>query len=183
LQASEIAGYVSCLVADGGRRDGNASVLAAFQQLTPAQQRVVQSSLLALERLTEVQNKYSIDENTRRVQLELGTCEVVTAWTEGCSWNEALEISGAAPGDLVRILHRALDALRQLGNLPVNAVRSMGASAGIVQKESPGIHPDIRRLCRAAATAMDRYPVKDPLPFDDDDDNNDTEQQSDQGDE
>jgi len=176
LQPSEVAGYVSCLVADGGRRDGNTSVLAAFQQLTPAQQRVVQSSLLAMERLTEIQNTYSIDENTRRVQLELGTCEVVTAWTEGCSWNEALEISGAAPGDLVRILHRALDALRQLGNLPVNAVRSMDASAGVIQKESPGIHPDIRRLCRVAATAMDRYPVKDPLPFDDDDDDNEEQE-------
>lgn len=81
----------------------------------------------------------------------------------------ALEISGGAPGDLVRILHRALDALRQIGSLPVNAVRSMDASAGVVQQESPGIHPDIRRLCRDAATAMDRYPVKDPLPFDDDD--------------
>jgi hypothetical protein len=31
---------------------------------------------------------------------------------------------------------------------------------------SPGIHPEIRRLCREAARAMDRFPVKDPLPFD-----------------
>jgi len=51
----------------------------------------------------------------------------------------------------------------------VNAVRSTDASAGIVQMESPGIHPDIRSVCRDAANAMDRYPVKDPLPFDDDD--------------
>lgn len=88
LDPEEIAGYVSCLVADGGRRDGNTSVLAAFQQLSSAQQRVVQSSLLALERLTEVQNKFSVDESTSKVSLELATCEVVTAWTAGCSWNE-----------------------------------------------------------------------------------------------
>jgi len=169
LDPAEIAGYVSCLVADGGRRDGSTSVLAAFQQLSTAQQRVVQSSLLALERLTEVQNKFAVDESTSKVSLELATCEVVTAWTAGCSWSEALEMSGGAPGDLVRILHRALDALRQIGNLPVNAVRSTDASAGIVQMESPGIHPDIRSVCRDAANAMDRYPVKDPLPFDDDD--------------
>ena len=93
----------------------------------------------------------------------------------------ALEISGGAPGDLVRILHRALDALRQIGSLPVNAVRSMDASAGVVQQESPGIHPDIRRLCRDAATAMDRYPVKDPLPFDDDDEKEDEENEEDEG--
>ena len=31
-----------------------------------------------------------------------------------------------------------------------------------------GIHPEIRRLCRDAARAINRYPVKDPLPFDTD---------------
>jgi hypothetical protein len=35
---------------------------------------------------------------------------------------------------------------------------------------SPGIHPEVRRLCRDAARAINRYPVKDPLPFDTDDD-------------
>jgi len=176
LEPSEIAGYVACLVADSNR-GGNISVLAAFQQLSSAQQRVVQSSLLSLERLTEVQNKFSVDDSTSKVQVELATCEVVTAWTAGCTWNEALEMSGLAPGDLVRTLHRALDALRQIGNLPVNAVRSLDASAGVVQRESPGIHPDIRRLCRDAATDMDRYPVKDPLPFEDDDEAEDDDEE------
>lgn len=180
LTPAEIAGYVSCLVSEGGRRDGNTSVLSAFQQLTPSQQRVVQSSLLAVERLTEVQNKFSVDENTSKVTLELATCEVVTAWTEGCSWNEALEISGQAPGDLIRTLHRALDALRQIGNLPVNAVRALDAGNGIVQKEAPGIHPDIRRMCREAAISMDRFPVKDPLQFDDEDEDNETEKDADE---
>uniref|UniRef100_A0A7S3PXN5 RNA helicase n=1 Tax=Chaetoceros debilis TaxID=122233 RepID=A0A7S3PXN5_9STRA len=172
LEPDEIAGYVSCLVADSPR-GGGASVLSSFQQLSHEQQKVIQSSLLSLERLSEVQNKYSVDETARKVQVELGTCEVVTAWTAGCSWNEALEISGSAPGDLVRILHRVLDSLRQIGNLPVNAVRSINANAGIIQMESTGIHPDVRQLCREAATAMDRYPVKDPLPFEDDEDTDD----------
>lgn len=179
LTPAEIAGYVSCLVSEGGRRDGNTSVLSAFQQLTPSQQRVVQSSLLAVERLTEVQNKFSVDENTSKVTLELATCEVVTAWTEGCSWNEALAISGQAPGDLIRTLHRALDALRQIGNLPVNAVRALDAGNGIVQKEAPGIHPDIRRMCREAAISMDRFPVKDPLQFDYEDEGIDDETEKD----
>ena len=159
----EMAGYVSCLVSDS-RRD--TSVLSAFQQLTPIQQRVVQNALLASERLTEIQNKNDIDPSMSKVHLELSTCEVVTSWTEGCSWSEALELSGLAPGDLVRTLHRALDALRQIGNLPINPERPMST---VTLKESPGIHPAIRRLCREAATAMDRYPVKDPLPFDDED--------------
>jgi hypothetical protein len=34
-----------------------------------------------------------------------------------------------------------------------------------VQTESRGIHPEVRRLCRDAAKAINRYPVKDPLVF------------------
>ena len=170
LEPSEMAGYVSCLVADGFR-GGNGSAITYFQNLSSTQQRVIQSSLNSLERLMEVQNKFSVDESSSKVQLELGTCEVVTAWAAGCSWNEALEISGLAAGDLVRTLHRALDALRQLGNLSINAARSLDGET--VQMESPGIHPDIRRLCRDAARAMDRYPVKDPLPFDEEEDSED----------
>ena len=30
---------------------------------------------------------------------------------------------------------------------------------------SRGIHPQVRRLCRDAARAINRYPVKDPLVF------------------
>jgi superfamily II RNA helicase len=173
LDPSEMAGYVSCLVVDGFRGNNN-SALSYFQNISPIQQRVIQSSLNSLERLVEVQNKYTIDDSTNKVQLELGPCEVVTAWAAGCSWNEALELSGLAAGDLVRILHRALDALRQLGNLSMNAARSLDTD--LIQKESTGLHPDIRRLCRDAANAMDRYPVKDPLPFDDENENSEEEE-------
>jgi hypothetical protein len=47
----------------------------------------------------------------------------------------------------------------------VNPARAVGRDSGVKQEASPGIHPDIRRLCKDAASAMDRYPVKDPLPF------------------
>jgi hypothetical protein len=171
MEPHEMAGYVSSLVSDS-RRD--TSVLSAFQQLTPTQQRVVQNALLASERLTEIQNKNNIDPSMSKVHLELSTCEVVTAWTEGCSWSEALEISGLAPGDLVRTLHRALDALRQIGNLPINPERPIST---VPLKESPGIHPAVRRLCREAASAMDRYPVKDPLPFDEEDTEDEEDEQ------
>ena len=163
LTAHELAGYVSCLVSEGSR--GSSSVVESFMKLTPAQQPVIQRSLLALERLMDVQKRLSVDETSSKCQLDLGTCDVVTAWASGCSWSEALEISGSAPGDLARTLHRALDALRQFGSLPYSPVRATGH---LPQSESFGIHPDIRRLCRSAATAMDRYPVKDPLPFDED---------------
>lgn len=166
LEPNELAGYVSCLVADAPRGAAT-SVVDAFQTLTPSQQKTIQSSLSTLERLMEVQKKFSVDESSSQIQLELGNCEVVTAWAGGCSWSEALEISGSAPGDLSRILNRALDALRQFGNLPFSSVRAVGAESGVILPESSGIHPDLRYLCREAALNMDRYPLKDPLPLDD----------------
>lgn len=170
LEPCELAGYVSCLVANSSR--GGNSILSSFHKLSPELQQVIQSSNLAMERFVEVQDKNSVDLYTSRVQLELNWCEVVIAWASGCTWNEALELSGFGPGDLIRALNRALDALRQFGNLPINPARSMG---DFVHKETPGIHPDIRRLCKEAATAMDRYPVKDPLPFAEDDEDDDSD--------
>ena len=109
---------------------------------------------------------------------DISNCEVVTAWAAGCSWSEALQISGSPPGDLARVLSRALDAVRQFGNLPFAPVRRKDFE-GTAQAEtvSRGLDPEIRRLCREASRALNRYPVKDPLAFatpeeegDDDDD-------------
>lgn len=168
LTPSELAGYVSCLVSEDYR--GSPSIVESFQRLQPRQQRVIQSSLLVLERLMEVQKQFSVDETSRRCNLELSNCEVVTEWAAGCTWSEALQMSGAAPGDLVRTLGRALDALRQLGNLPFSPVRATDLDESTIKTVSPGIHPEVRRMCRDAARAINRYPVKDPLPFDTDDD-------------
>ena len=164
LSASEMAGYVSSLVVDSPRRSDSA--LESFQKLTYPQQRAVQGALLSLERLVEVQRRFGLDDGIGKCQLELSASDVVTAWASGCSWNDALVISGAAPGDLVRTLSRALDALRQLGNLPYIPARA--TNNGIARLEASGIHPTVRSLCRDAANAMDRYPVKDMLPFDED---------------
>uniref|UniRef100_A0A6U3RH20 ATP-dependent RNA helicase Ski2/MTR4 C-terminal domain-containing protein n=1 Tax=Ditylum brightwellii TaxID=49249 RepID=A0A6U3RH20_9STRA len=164
LSPSELAGYVSCLVSEGSR--SSASIVESFQTLSPTMQQVVQSTLSSMERLLEVQKKCSVDESSVKCQLELGTFEVVAEWASGCSWNEALEISGSAPGDLIRTLNRALDALRQLGNLPYVPIRGTDLDGVTVHETSRGIHPIIRKMCREAAIAMDRYPVKDPLLFD-----------------
>ena len=98
--------------------------------------------------------------HTHTLYSDISNCEVVTAWAGGCTWNEALQISGSAPGDLARILSRSLDAVRQLGNLPYVPVRRFDMTSA-----PRGIHPEIRRLCREAARAINRYPVKDPLAF------------------
>merc|ERR1712157_656642 len=123
--------------------------------LTRAQQRVLQSSILVSEQLMEVQQRLGVYLPCR---IEVMFAPLVTAWAEGKTWNEVLELSDLAPGDLARILHRTLDALRQFSNLPFHPVRRI--------QETGGIHPDIKTLCKEAVKTMDRYPLKDPLPFD-----------------
>jgi len=68
LTSSELAGYVSSLVAESSRSEGP-SVVELFQRLSTAQQRVIQSSLLVMERLTEVQKEFNVDEKTRNCNL------------------------------------------------------------------------------------------------------------------
>jgi hypothetical protein len=165
LTAAELAGYVACLSSEGYRRTASQqSSVELFQRLSVPQQKAIQSSLHACERLIDVQNRFGVE---APCELDLSTCEVVTAWAEGCSWNDALEMSESAPGDLARMFGRVLDTLRQLNRLPFTPIRASNMD-GTRKSISPGIHPEIRRLCRDAAKSINRYPVKDPLPFDTD---------------
>lgn len=68
MSPSEIAGYVSGLVAEGSRPNGP-TLVELFQRISPLQQRVLQKSLLSLERLMEVQKIFSVDENARNCNL------------------------------------------------------------------------------------------------------------------
>ncbi|KAL7567549.1 hypothetical protein ACA910_000153 [Epithemia clementina (nom. ined.)] len=164
MDAAEFAGYISAIVAESSRNDYGPEALEVFRSLTQSQQRVVQTALASLDLFMEVQEMHSVDPGVRACNFDLSSMNVVTAWAQGCSWSEALSLSGLPPGDLVRTLSRVLDAVRQLGNLPYEPIRKEGFSVG-GSRVSPGIHPQIRRLCRQAATAIDRYPLKDPLSF------------------
>jgi DSHCT (NUC185) domain len=111
---------------------------------------------------------------------DISNCEVVTAWAAGCSWSEAVEISGSPPGDLARILSRVLDAMRQFGGLPFSPIRRQDfEKQSQAEISSRGLDQEVRRLCREATRAINRYPLKDPLSFtaaeDDDVDDDESE--------
>ena len=172
LSAAEMAGYVSCLVTGDTARNSRVDSISVFKRLGPRMQRSIQVLLDSTERFQDVQRQYMVDDKTCSSQFDLSHCEVVMAWANGCSWNEALEISGAAPGDLTRIIGRAMDAVRQLGSLKYNPIRKSDMNpeeGGSVDPFSRGIHPEVRKLCREAAFSMARYPVIDPFPFEVDD--------------
>ncbi|KAL3933010.1 MAG: hypothetical protein SGBAC_010586 [Bacillariaceae sp.] len=166
LSPSEMAGYVSCLVC-GDTARSSLSSMDVFQRLVPRQQRAIQVLLDSTDRLMDVQRQFEVDSRAANCQFDVTHCEVVTEWANGCTWSEALEMSGAAPGDLTRIIGRALDAVRQFGSLKFTPLRKSDTDGGdiIVDPFSRGIHPELRRKCRDATKAMNRYPVKDPLPF------------------
>ena len=88
LDPSEMAGYVSCLVADEIR--GSSFMLPSFDKISPKQKGVIQQAFLALDRLDEIQRHYDIDILSRKAQIELGACQVITAWASGCTWADAL---------------------------------------------------------------------------------------------
>ena len=98
----------------------------------------------------------------------------MTAWAEGCSWTEALEISGSPPGDLARSLSRVLDALRQLGNLPYRPIRRDSDDETVPQL---GLDPVVRKLCRDASHLINRYPVKDTFAAEGEDEENEEEEE------
>jgi replicative superfamily II helicase len=165
LSPSEMAGYVSCLVTGDTARTSLSS-MDVFQRLEGNQQRAIQVLLDSTDRVLDVQRQFSVDAKTCNCGFDVTHAEVITAWADGCTWNEALELSGAAPGDLTRIISRATDGVRQFGSLKFNPLRKTDTGDGVmVDPFSRGIHPEIRRRCREAAKAMNRYPVKDPLPF------------------
>mmetsp|Transcript_39629 Transcript_39629/g.95767 ORF Transcript_39629/g.95767 Transcript_39629/m.95767 type:complete len:1289 (-) Transcript_39629:69-3935(-) len=165
LSPSEMAGYVSCLVC-GDTARSSLSAMDVFKRLSSRQQRAIQVLLDSTDRLSDVQRQFEVDARASNCQFDVTHSEVVAAWADGCSWSEAMEMSGAAPGDLTRIIGRALDAVRQYGALKYTPLRRSDAGGDvIVDPFSRGIHPELRRKCREAAKAMNRYPVKDPLPF------------------
>jgi hypothetical protein len=92
-----------------------------------------------------------------------------------------VEMSGSPPGDLARVLSRVLDAMRQFGGLPFSAIRRQDFEKQ-TQTEivSRGLDQEVRRLCREAARAINRYPLKDPLSFTaaEDDDETEIEEES-----
>ena len=163
MDAAEFAGYISAFVSEGSRSDGS-EVLDVFRGLTPSQQRVIQTALTLLDQFMGVQERHSVEPGARTCNFDISSVDVVTQWARGCTWSEALSLSGLPPGDLVRTLSRVLDAARQLGKLPYEPIRKGDLSVG-GGRESMGIHPRIRRLCVEAVAAIDRYPVKDNLLF------------------
>jgi len=77
---------------------------------------------------------------------------IIEAWALGVSWSELLTLTSVQEGDLIRLLRRVLDMLRQIPRLPF-VPNDRGASTAL------------RLNARRAVTLMDRFPVSDDVTY------------------
>jgi hypothetical protein len=110
---------------------------------------------------------------------DVSICEVATAWANGCSWKDALLLSGGmGPGDLSAALRKVMIVLRQLGNLANrdrNYTNNNDVSLHWSDQQSScsssstavpnGIHPDILKICKSAHKLVSRFPIIENRPF------------------
>jgi len=74
-------------------------------------------------------------------EVNLSAAAAAELWATGVTWSELVRRTGAEEGDLVRLMSRTGEALRQVGNL---------ATA----------HPEIAKIAREASDAMLRDPIR-----------------------
>ncbi|CAM9543848.1 unnamed protein product [Chrysoparadoxa australica] len=91
--------------------------------------------------LTDVQMVEQLD---LPVKLDATLCGLVESWAGGVEWSELVESTSLDQGDLCRLLRKTLEVLRQIPTLP-----------------QPLVNFEVKNRARAAAMAMDRFPIND----------------------
>lgn len=111
LKPSQLAGVVCALVNDSNRDN-------QFSRLTVSPE--VRHTLTDIQKLSKeihrLQSKHRIQTPMLMNPIASGPVE---AWAEGISWSRLVSASSIDEGDLVRIIRRTADVLRQLSRLDV----------------------------------------------------------------
>mmetsp|Transcript_4783 Transcript_4783/g.11511 ORF Transcript_4783/g.11511 Transcript_4783/m.11511 type:complete len:403 (+) Transcript_4783:504-1712(+) len=140
----ELAGALSCLVCDMRRPD-------AYIAVEPSESVMdfVEETIDMQARVFAAQLSHSLDFD---IPLDPSYAGLVEGWVLGMQWSELVARTSVQEGDLIRIMRRVLDALRQIPNLPFVA-------GGL------GVGPELRLNARRALTLMDRFPVSDDVTY------------------
>jgi len=70
----------------------------------------------------------------------------------GASWTQLLSMTSLQEGDLIRLMRRVMDQLRQIPRLPF-------------VPNDRGVTTSLRLQARRALTLMDRFPVSDDVTY------------------
>lgn len=108
LTPSELAGILSCITFDS-MRDNKPSMLST----PPMVRQTLKLLQPVLRQVDRVQSQYGV---SAPVVLNPTACPIVVAWADGLPWQQLVRQSGLAEGDMVRVLRRTADLLRQVAH-------------------------------------------------------------------
>ena len=130
--------------------------------LEPLRQMVDEAQMEAVVQFSEPESLAEAPEvNFPSLTLSTELVGLVEEWARGASWPQLLKGTTLDEGDVVRLLRRGLDTLRQLPMLALTArVLEDGTRA-----PSPLVPESLRRNARRAIALMDRYPVTDAFTY------------------
>ncbi|KAF6004020.1 hypothetical protein F1559_000175 [Cyanidiococcus yangmingshanensis] len=162
LAPQELAAVVAALAADSGLPPGgycrflpSAKALDICREvLGPLRDQLVATQS---EALGSYRPASAVDMNSDAILPHASLCPdlmgVVEAWARGVSWSELLNGLSLDEGDVVRLVRRSMDILRQ--------IPSLGAGAGWHHRPASLISARLALNARRALTLIDRYPVTD----------------------
>lgn len=107
LKPSEAAGLMAAVAADAERSYGEMRTSRRMLDILADFERVVAAASMA-----EIRNGVIPNE-----EINYSAAATAERWTDGMSWDELVARTKAEEGDLVRLLSRTGEALRQLANL------------------------------------------------------------------
>lgn len=102
---------VMCAIVNDSTRDNLSSKL----QPSPATQQALVEIAKELKRVHKLQSKHSVEVSLNLNPVASG---LVEAWTEELPWDRLIDSTNIDQGDLVRIIRRTADILRQLARIP-----------------------------------------------------------------
>ncbi len=145
-----MAAYIGCLFAEPGREQSDLMAVeddAVFNALVTAN--------AVATKVRAAQDEHGVDMADNPVDIECGGVGLAVAWAEGASWDEMKEtFPEMSEGDMVRILSRFLDGVRQVGECEVPVSRKDGGGW-------ESTFGDVIRSCRRAKKLLARVPVVD----------------------
>lgn len=143
---------------------GVAGVLGLFTPSTAAVdvcERVVRP-LQAYVRALQLERDDEWSADSFPVSLSPDIMGLVEAWARGTAWRDVVLGVPMDEGDVVRLLRRGLDAIRQL---PALGARGGAAGAASAASARMMISNRLRSNARRAMALMDRYPVTDDVTY------------------
>jgi superfamily II RNA helicase len=162
LAPQELAGVAAALAADSGLPPGahcrflpSARALEICREvLGPLQEQLSSAQREALEAYwSNAASEANSETMLPNINLSPDLMGIVEAWAQGVSWSDLLNGLSLDEGDVVRLIRRSMDILRQ--------IPSLGIGAGWHHRPASLVSSRLALNARRALTLLDRYPVAD----------------------